>query len=252
MQRVIRTRTSENLIHPLDLPLPDFDDNSGPSSARGSDPRCNRKQSPRQQLIPVIPSQGKVPHISVDTMNRIMNGSYTLHFEGLKVIDCRFKYEYEGGHIHGSINVNDAEELDRMFFQEITRRTLVIFHCEFSQVRGPELADFFRKSDRQMNEMVYPNLHYPHVYVLHGGYSAFHEAYPQHCDGSYTKMFISSARENGQLALAQAQYKQNLDRARTTLNEKKHESNENVEQDQCSYFDPMSPKKQRRRRVTSA
>jgi M-phase inducer tyrosine phosphatase len=180
-------------------------------------------------------------------MNKIMNGSFSRQFDTLKVIDCRFQYEYDGGHIHGSVNINDAEQLDPLFFVNVTRRTLLVFHCEFSQVRGPDLAELFRKIDRQMNEACYPKLHYPFVYVLHGGYSAFHDAFPEHCEGTYTKMFISSARDNGELASAASQFKQSLERAKAALRQKKHPNNENSVQ-----FDSMSPKKLRCRRLTCA
>jgi rhodanese-related sulfurtransferase len=32
------------------------------------------------------------------------------------VIDCRFDYEYKGGHIKGAVNIRSPEELERTFF----------------------------------------------------------------------------------------------------------------------------------------
>ena len=45
---------------------------------------------------------------------------------------------------------------------------------------------FFR--DREINKATYPALHYPECYLLHDGYKAFYEAYPQLCVGSYLPM----------------------------------------------------------------
>ena len=45
---------------------------------------------------------------------------------------------------------------------------------------------FFR--DREINKATYPALHYPECYLLHDGYKAFYEAYPNLCTGSYLPM----------------------------------------------------------------
>lgn len=55
------------------------------------------------------------------------------------------------------------------------KRVIVIFHCEFSSERGPSLLRFLRNQDRALNEEVYPNLHYPELYLLEGGYKSFYE-----------------------------------------------------------------------------
>lgn len=36
---------------------------------------------------------------------------------------------------------------------------------------------FLRNKDRQLNKDKYPNLNYPEVYLLHGGYKAFYQNY---------------------------------------------------------------------------
>lgn len=40
---------------------------------------------------------------------------------------------------------------------------------------------FLRSHDRQCNTNVYPALHYPEVYLLHGGYKDFYEANAELC-----------------------------------------------------------------------
>ena len=65
------------------------------------------------------------------------------------IIDCRYMYEYVGGHIESSVNVTDPIDIETMFFSgtspecfqnNFQRENLVIiFHCEFSQKRGPKM-----------------------------------------------------------------------------------------------------------------
>ena len=56
-----------------------------------------------------------------------------------QVIDCRFAYEFKGGHIKGAININNPMELFSFFYGDRKRmtefvksNTIFIFHCEFS------------------------------------------------------------------------------------------------------------------------
>lgn len=51
------------------------------------------------------------------------------------------------------------------------KRLVLVFHCEFSSERGPRMCRFVRQKDRMMN--LYPNLHYPELYILKGGYKEF-------------------------------------------------------------------------------
>jgi hypothetical protein len=46
---------------------------------------------------------------------------------------------------------------------------------------------YFRSEDRNIHEKSYPDLHYPEIYLLEGGYKAFHE---------YSKVKIVSYRRN--------------------------------------------------------
>ncbi|NXS57416.1 MPIP2 phosphatase, partial [Brachypteracias leptosomus] len=63
---------------------------------------------------------------------------------------------------------------------DATKRVIVIFHCEFSSERGPRMCRFVREKDRACNE--YPQLHYPELYVLKGGYREFFPQYQSHCE----------------------------------------------------------------------
>lgn len=70
-------------------------------------------------------------------------------------------------------NLNDslAQGHQKNYFEE--ESPIIVIHCEFSQKRGPKLIRYLRKRDREINEMNYPNLIYPNVYLLKGGYSQF-------------------------------------------------------------------------------
>lgn len=56
---------------------------------------------------------------------------------------------------------------------------VVIFHCEFSSQRAPNMWRLVRELDRSRNE--YPALDFPQTYVLQGGYEAFVKAYGSSC-----------------------------------------------------------------------
>jgi hypothetical protein len=144
-------------------------------------------------------------------LNELQSGRYREGIKEFLVIDCRFDYEYEGGHIDGAINLSEHADIESRLLNlsspepstsECAPRdgkTILIFHCEFSAKRAPtrwaflpsspyfELetdpsssnsAKYLRNQDRLKNFAAYPNIHYPEVYVLQGGYEAFWKAFP--------------------------------------------------------------------------
>ncbi|GMF00818.1 unnamed protein product [[Candida] boidinii] len=98
-----------------------------------------------------------LPSIDVDQFYEILrsfknpNSStnvFNSYFDEVVVIDCRFEYEFEGGHIDNALNICSKKELEKnMFHDEILEqdpvsytsknRKLIVFHCEFSSHRGP-------------------------------------------------------------------------------------------------------------------
>jgi len=40
------------------------------------------------------------------------------------------------------------------------------------------MSRFLRKMDRQKNDMGFPKLYYPEMYLAHGGYKSFYEQFP--------------------------------------------------------------------------
>ncbi|KAK6024604.1 rhodanese-like protein, partial [Ostertagia ostertagi] len=93
------------------------------------------------------------------------------------LIDCRYPYEYEGGHVKCAINLHDQNELESLFFPEDPnhpiRSRIPIFYCEFSQKRGPGMALALRSIDRMRNELNYPKVDYAEMYLLDHGYRKF-------------------------------------------------------------------------------
>jgi len=100
--------------------------------------------------------------------------------EEIIIIDCRFPFEYAGGHIRGAINIFEPESLERLLFDEKRiaslhqKEVMVIFHCEFSQHRAPKLYRHLRELDRKAHHDTYPNLYYTNIYLVEGGYRGFY------------------------------------------------------------------------------
>ncbi|KAK8885417.1 m-phase inducer phosphatase [Tritrichomonas musculus] len=191
------------------IPIPELDDS--PVQTPTSKSKYQVQISPRgQTFIPILPLYGNLPRISGNTLVSIISGEYSDHFDNLYIIDCRYDYEYNGGHIKNAINCGDPAILYNLFFDEIKNRTLIIFHCEFSQNRGPQMAQIFREKDRELNCQRYPQLFYPHVFILDGGYSLFHSKFGDYCDGGYVSMFDEKHKVNGDLIRATNNFRQNV------------------------------------------
>lgn len=147
-----------------------------------------------------------IPRITKETLLEVMDGNHAQHFDQKMVIDCRFEYEYEGGHIDGAVNHNDKDLLASQLFQTpMDGRTLLVFHCEYSAHRAPMMARHVRSEDRTVNAEHYPRLTYPEVYILDGGYSAFFAEHrgrcfpPEYVEMSDEKHQRTCEREMGRL-----------------------------------------------------
>lgn len=143
-------------------------------------------QSPDCPIPTFKVRQDPFPRISHQTLCRLIDGEFASVFPEIIVIDCRFGYEYEGGHIDGAINVNSKQQLEEALFGKhaaphVPGSRLLIFHCEYSAYRSPLMASHLRTCDRNINAANYPNLYYPDVLVLDGGYSQFYSAASHRC-----------------------------------------------------------------------
>lgn len=119
------------------------------------------------------------------TLADVLQGKYDSVVGDYTIIDCRYPFEFDGGHIKNAINVYSSEHLMSEFLEKSTStpdsRRILVFHCEFSSERGPKLSRLLRERDRQMNNEEYPALKYPEIYVLEGGYKAFYEEFQDLC-----------------------------------------------------------------------
>lgn len=123
-----------------------------------------------------------IPRITRSTFLDILDGKFNEKYDQKIVIDCRFEYEYEGGHVDGAINYNDKDLLSSHLFETpMEGRTLLILHCEYSAHRAPLMAKHVRSQDRAVNAEFYPKLTYPEVYILDGGYSGFFSEHRERC-----------------------------------------------------------------------
>ncbi|KAL9026532.1 MAG: hypothetical protein Q9196_004817 [Gyalolechia fulgens] len=165
-----------------------------------------------------IADEESLPRITKETMIDVLDGKHQVTYDQSFIVDCRFEYEYDGGHIDGAINVNNKEELASKLFDPVaSNRTLLIFHCEYSAHRAPLMAKFLRQKDRAVNAHRYPLLTYPEVYILDGGYSSFFQDHRYRCyPQSYVEMGAeehASACERGLGRIKQQRVK--LCRAKT-------------------------------------
>ncbi|EHY65024.1 hypothetical protein NERG_02080 [Nematocida ausubeli] len=115
--------------------------------------------------------------VSAETVASLINTA------GVILIDCRFEYEYTGGHIKTAVNITTQNEMKKFFNGMVASRKdsslIIILYCEYSSVRAPRLAISLRNEDRLTS--TYPHLRFPNVYVMSGGYRDFYRSYSEHC-----------------------------------------------------------------------
>ncbi|XP_037945808.1 M-phase inducer phosphatase isoform X2 [Teleopsis dalmanni] len=158
-------------------------------------------------VLPLLDGRHRdLKSVSSDTLARLINGEFSNEIASYKIIDCRYPYEFEGGHIRGAQNLYTQEQIHEEFLtQQKTeqnqenvqaagaRRNIIIFHCEFSSERGPKLSRFLRNHDRTRNTNSYPMLDYPEIYLLHNGYKEFYETHAELCDPSSYRPMLEPA-----------------------------------------------------------
>lgn len=90
----------------------------------------------------------------------MIEGKYTEKISRYHIVDCRFQYEYDGGHIDGALNISSNPEVESLLLQNgsgvhsngktLPKPTksgetvddlpaIIVFHCEFSNKRAPAL-----------------------------------------------------------------------------------------------------------------
>ncbi|KAM4033369.1 uncharacterized protein ACNLHF_020330 isoform 2-T2 [Anomaloglossus baeobatrachus] len=136
-------------------------------------------------------------YITCNTLAHLMGGGYKDEIQMYYLLDCRYPYEYTGGHIKGALNIYREDQISEHLLQSpcfASGRRVVIFHCEFSSERAPKLCRSLRNLDRKANR--YPHLYYPELYLLQGGYKEFYETFQRLCDPQgYVKMVHKDFRD---------------------------------------------------------
>ncbi|KAF2639899.1 Rhodanese-like protein [Massarina eburnea CBS 473.64] len=161
-----------------------------------------------------------LPRISDTTLIGILNGEYDHLYEEKIIVDCRFEYEYTGGHITGAVNFCDKDLLgDRLFTSDAsstTTNTLVVLHCEYSAHRAPLMAKYVRNEDRKINCHRYPQLTFPEVYILDGGYSSFFGSHRERCfPQQYLRMDAEEHQEKCERGMDKLRQRSKFSRAQT-------------------------------------
>lgn len=84
-------------------------------------------------------------------LDDLLDGKYSDGITDFHVVDCRFDYEYNGGHIPGAVNINTTAGVEELLLGpsltkprpsvsgDKVRKTILVFHCEFSAKRAPTL-----------------------------------------------------------------------------------------------------------------
>jgi len=108
--------------------------------------RRNTRLSPRKSKLEVLTktSQPELNCLCSETVAKLVSGQLNDLYELIIIVDCRFEYEFNGGHIKGALNFPKEDDVDKYFikdnyYQRYGEKLCIVFHCEFSSHRGPKL-----------------------------------------------------------------------------------------------------------------
>lgn len=152
--------------------------------------------------LPIIPgNHNDLNIISPETLADLIGGTYSESIGSYRIIDCRYPYEFDGGHIQGAENIYTEEGILELLYsrnkdQDNTKRHILIFHCEFSSERGPKKCRFLRNRDRDLNKENYPLLNFPEIYLLHQGYKEFYATNKTLCQPQSYKPMLDKDHTN--------------------------------------------------------
>ncbi|KAJ1858531.1 m-phase inducer phosphatase [Coemansia sp. RSA 1822] len=156
-----------------------------PVDLLGADFSPSARMQPECHLLPCFTAPtDSIMRIEPSTMGKLLQGGFSHLYDEQIVVDCRFPYEYDGGHIAGAVNAPTASALERLLLDRpiSDKRIVVVLHCEYSVQRAPSMACLLRRRDREVNMHKYPYLHYPEIYVLKGGYRQFYSSFKAQCE----------------------------------------------------------------------
>lgn len=83
-------------------------------------------------------------------LDQVVSGAFTEKVSRYLIIDCRFSYEFDGGHITEAVNLPTTVDVEQALLaydrvpspstsedHQVNGKTVLIFHCEFSAKRAP-------------------------------------------------------------------------------------------------------------------
>ena len=138
--------------------------------------------------------QERGAYISGDTLADVLSGCHNKEYDRVLLVDSRFYYEFEGGHIRNAVNISTPSQLYQILSFEkganqpklriMDVRTLIVFYCEYSHKRSPTQRTHIISLDRQRQDERgdFGRVHYPEMYLLEGGYKSFYAKYPHYCE----------------------------------------------------------------------
>ncbi|XP_052271532.1 M-phase inducer phosphatase 1-like [Dreissena polymorpha] len=95
----------------------------------------------RENTMPTMSGKHKdLNAITPETMSRALQGAYSDRIDQLTVIDCRYPYEFEGGHIKGAINLYTKQAIKDFIHNSATsseKNHVLIFHSK-QTIEGKE------------------------------------------------------------------------------------------------------------------
>jgi hypothetical protein len=181
----------------LAIPIPDlFLDSSDHPHSLG--------RSRTMSDVSVIAGLEDEAHIDPEGLRDLIRNFKSYDFDNLLIVDARFAYEWDYGHIDKSWNIRSFAAMQKLYREFRECRSCMVVHCEKSVDRGPRLIRAFRSFDRESNK--YPVLSYPTLYLLDGGYKRFYRECADLCIGGYRPMDDPEFVQNGILKQSHTAY----------------------------------------------
>lgn len=87
--------------------------------------------------------------ITPSTLASLVLGFFKNSVDSYEIIDCRYSYEYEGGHVTGALNMYTKTQVQEALLKDVTllgykEKHILVFHYEFSAQRGPNMSVTYR------------------------------------------------------------------------------------------------------------
>ncbi|XP_028829685.1 cell division cycle 25 homolog d isoform X2 [Denticeps clupeoides] len=88
----------------------------------------------KKHLLPIAGMHHLGLHcVLAQTVASLITGKFSAAVEDFLIVDCRYPYEYQGGHIKGAVNLHTEAQLHRAFHHGLS-------HSQLSPTTGPKLS----------------------------------------------------------------------------------------------------------------